>query len=39
MAPDGQHTNMIDMVLIYRRWKSSVRYLQNIPRSGHILRS
>ena len=25
MAPDGQHTNMIDMVLIDRRWKTSVR--------------
>jgi len=25
MAPDGKHTNMIDLVLIDRRWKSSIR--------------
>ena len=25
MAPDGKHTNMIDLMLIERRWKSSIR--------------
>jgi exonuclease III len=25
MAPDGKHTNMIDLVLVERRWKTSVR--------------
>ena len=25
MAPDGKHTNMIDLVLIDRRWKTAVR--------------
>ena len=25
MAPDGKHTNMIDLVLIDRRWKTSIR--------------
>jgi len=25
MAPDGKHTNMIDLVLVDRRWKTAVR--------------
>jgi len=25
MAPDGKHTNMIDLVLVGRRWKTAVR--------------
>ena len=25
MAPDGNHTNMIDLVLVNRRWKTAVR--------------
>ena len=25
LAPDGEHTNMIDLVLIEKRWKSAVR--------------
>src|SRR6218665_1730818 len=24
MAPDGQHTNMIDLVLIEKKWKTTV---------------
>jgi hypothetical protein len=25
LAPDGKHTNMIDMVLVEKRWKTTVR--------------
>uniref|UniRef100_A0A672N8W4 Endonuclease/exonuclease/phosphatase domain-containing protein n=1 Tax=Sinocyclocheilus grahami TaxID=75366 RepID=A0A672N8W4_SINGR len=31
MAPDGKYTNMIDLVLVNRRWKTAVRVCRTFP--------